>query len=683
MGIDQKENKVVRKNGVFRSKIGRRLLGIILIIVLLPLMLLGYFSYSKSFDILKNSFETTTVQNVEAVSGGVEEFFSGLEHNVDALASSQILKELAKEHEQGTKVESLGTDILDNTQKTNQDIRYTYVGTANKRFYIYPVVEDLPEGYDPTIRDWYINAVNHKGEVVWTEPYPVANDSKELVTTVSKAIIDNNGKVTGVVAVDISLNYLTQKLSTTTIGDNGYLSIIDKTGSIVTNKKTEEIGKDISSEDFWKTINSKPEGFSPFNYEGEEKYMAFMTDRVTGWKILGIIEKSDLLDDTDSIKIYIMVILGIAALFGILASYFIARWIGKPISKLRDSFEIASTGDLTVETSIESKDEFGDLGNNFNTMMKNIRNLIRTVIDNSEEVDNASQVLSATVEEITAQTQTINSSTQEIAAGMEEASATTEEVSASGTEVVRATNQLANKTIEGNKAVKEINNRANEIKKKAIESTELAKSIYADRQSGIKKSIEAGKVVLEIEKMADIIADIADQTSLLALNASIEAARAGEHGRGFAVVAEEIRKLAEESTNTISEIQNVVKKVMNSFSDLSEQANGVLSFIDEKVTEDYKVLEEAGVQYQNDAQFMGHLFGELAASTDQISVSIDQINQAIEQVASATEQSAANSSEISGNTTEVARAVEEMATVAQNQADLAQKLNALVNKFKV
>lgn len=676
-----------RNTGMLRSVVGRKLLVILLVITLIPILLLGYFSYQESYKIIENNFEVTTEQHLDSIGDGIDEFYEGVEHEVEGLADSIAMKEFVHTLNEGNlsneELENgnIGENLLKSTQGTDNDLKYIFVGTSNKKFYVHPD-SSVSEGFDPTQRDWYQNAVNNKGKVVWTEPYEAANENKDQVITVSKAIVEN-GKVIGVIAADIDLEALTKKLEAIPLGKKGFIAILDNKGEVVIHKDTSLIGQNLSHEEFWKKANEKTDGFSTYNYNGLDGYMGYITDTKTGWKLFGILDKQELLNETSPIKQYILIILGIASLFSLIVAFFITRWINSPIDQLKEAFEIASTGDLTVETSITSKDEFGILGNNYNLMMRNIRKLIKEVMENSATVENASQQLSATVEEITAQTETINTSTQEIAAGMEEASATTEEVSASGTEVAKSTNDLAQKALDGSNAVHEINQRATKIKKNAVDSTELAKSIYSDKQVRIRKSIEDGKVVLQIEKMADIIADIADQTNLLALNASIEAARAGEHGKGFAVVADEIRKLAEESTNTISEIQGIVRKVMENFLGLSDQAHEVLTFIDEKVIPDYRMLEETGIQYQKDADYMGQLFEDLAANTEEISVSIDQINQAIEQVASASEESAANSTEISGNTAEVAKAVEDMANVALNQADLAQKLSALVNKFKV
>ena len=119
----------------------------------------------------------------------------------------------------------------------------------------------------------------------------------------------------------------------------------------------------------------------------------------------------------------------------------------------------------------------------------------------------------------------------------------------------------------------------------------------------VDKAIEAGKIVEDVKVMAETIKGIATQTNLLALNAAIEASRAGEQGKGFAVVADEVRKLAEQSTTSISNIENIVMEIEKVFSNLAGNAKDTLSFIDNKVKLDYQLLLETSIQYGKDGEF--------------------------------------------------------------------------------
>ena len=316
-------------------------------------------------------------------------------------------------------------------------------------------------------------------------------------------------------------------------------------------------------------------------------------------------------------------------------------------------------------------------------LKKNVRSLITDIIDNSSVIDESSKEISKVTEGIANGLKFIDNSAHEISSIAQESSAATEEITASIEEVNSSIGELAQKSNDGNNNANKFKNRATKVHENAENAIKTIKDMYNTKQVNIIKSIEEGKVVEEIKIMADAIAAISSQTNLLALNAAIEAARAGEEGKGFAVVAEEVKKLAEQSSQTVSTIHETISRVENAFSNLSENSNEILKFMNDTVVPEFNTFVSVGTQYSSDADFVSNMSQELASMSEDIDTTINQVSESIQNVANVSNKSSEGSIEILNNINSVTDAMIEVSNSAISQKEVANKLLQLVEKFKI
>ena len=225
--------------------------------------------------------------------------------------------------------------------------------------------------------------------------------------------------------------------------------------------------------------------------------------------------------------------------------------------------------------------------------------------------------------------------------------------------------------------------RAAQMKLKVSSSLEKANTTYSEKQEKILKAIEAGKIVEEIKIMSDAIKEISSQTNLLALNASIETARAGEQGKGFAVVAEEVKILAEQSTDAISNVESLVIQVREVFDNLSVSSQDILEYIDNNVKADYELLLETGDQYQNDAKLINNISTEVTSSAKMMNASIEEISKVIDNVVDISGKTSDSTGEINASLSEITSIMNEVNNAMENQVSLSNGLEKSVEKFKL
>ncbi|NRT74410.1 methyl-accepting chemotaxis protein [Clostridium beijerinckii] len=383
------------------------------------------------------------------------------------------------------------------------------------------------------------------------------------------------------------------------------------------------------------------------------------------------------------VEIQILTFIIAGLMLTIVLGYAMTRNMIVPLKKIKNYANNLAQYNFSEEIILKGKDEFAQTGDALNIALKNVRELIRTILDNSTELSAASEELAASVHEISSKLSFINESTDEIAVGAEQTSSSTEKFVLSIQKINENINNLAGIVNQELKKSVDIKTKSSSMMEKSEDSIQLSRKIYEEKNKKIKDAIERGKVVKEIEVLSESIVSIASETNLLALNARIEAARAGEMGKGFSVVADEVGKLAEESITTVSGIHGIIEEIKNVFEYLSENSKGILKYIEQNVNDDYEFMIESSKSYENDAKFINEMSEEIAIMVKAINSNIDNVDSTMREFSSNIEKSKNNSNEILDSINEVTKEVEQISFNTQNQSELTLKLNEVINRFTI
>jgi methyl-accepting chemotaxis protein len=360
-----------------------------------------------------------------------------------------------------------------------------------------------------------------------------------------------------------------------------------------------------------------------------------------------------------------------------------ANSISNPVRMVTDRMNRIASGDLSGEPlESRSKDEVGQLVNAINEMSGNTRQLVNDINIVSGSVTGQSEELTQSATEVKAATNQIATTMYELAEGaemqanhagdlaqsMEEFSHKVEEANEKGEQIHQSSEEVLTMTAEGSRLMQSSNEQMEKIDQIVQESVQKIHGLDEQAQ--------------EISKLVEVIKDIADQTNLLALNAAIEAARAGEHGKGFAVVAEEVKKLAEQVSVSVTDITGIVGSIQQESSSVAQSLHVGYEEVT-KGTEQIQITNKTFGQIDHAVTEMAQHIQSVSENLADITAGSQEMGSAVEEIAAITEEAAAGVEQTSASSQQTSSSMEEVAGSAEQLAKLAEELNGLVQQFKL
>lgn len=413
-----------------------------------------------------------------------------------------------------------------------------------------------------------------------------------------------------------------------------------KTGTLVINEIIKQLNADIKN-------NKSYQHSAIISYvdeNGISKYAAYAVSDTTKWVTVVAGYEKEAMQNINMIQTSSIAVLVILVVVIMVIGYVLSLKITKPITTMTDTIKDIAALNFTKSDKLSTlqhrSDETGEMARQIFNMEENLQQIVTSIKKMSVQMSQNAVNLVKVTETINQASEDNSATSEELAASMEETSATATTVDSNIGSILSNTEVIDKESQNGVAMANEINSRAMNMNRNAVDSSNKTMDIYNDVKVKTKQAIEQSKAVGKVNELAAAIQEIADQTSLLSLNASIEAARAGEAGKGFAVVAGEIGQLASQSTSTVTSIMKIVHEVNAAVQNMEICMSETLEFLETEVIADYKNFIDVSEQYKLDAENVDvsmnkiyEMANALKKSSEEIVLSVSGITETIGQAA--------------------------------------------------
>lgn len=713
------------KHRIRNKKISNKIISAIVICCTVVALIVGGTSILKSSQLIQKEAEDKLLLLVENQGNKFNITISEIESSVNGLATAGTTIfdiEAAKTDPNyimsyQTTLESMVSDYVKiakggmgayvyiNPELTGGLYGAWFSDTANNKIFEkleLGSIDDFVPGSEDM--EWYYNPID-AGKALWLEPYTDSDLNVEMISYVVPMYKDNT--LVGVAGMDINFELFKNDINSTRVYDTGYIALMDKDFNILVRPsfEQEEQGADTAiqaSEDNGEKSNLATEengarkhlteeiskghsGIVPYEYNGIKKIFGYT--HLSNEDILMVdVPLDQLLKEMNSlVLLLVMLIIG-----GIVGSSLIALVVGKviskPIVKLTELIHKTADLDLAEDKSFDylskQKDETGVMAKSVSEM----RALMRDIVGN---IMNQASATSEYAKELAVSAGLSSDSINEVSRAAEDLSLGATKQAESTLEGAEKLNDLASEiesSVRSSNAVKDYVNETNRVSKNALDAMQKLQVRFEDNN---RITSEIGKDVNtlanksnDISEIINVIKGIAEQTNLLALNAAIEAARAGEHGKGFAVVADEVRKLAEQTSKSATQVEAIIKEIqrdINGAKTKMDIASVIVSESNNALTtteSSFEVIEKA---ISNTFVQIEHLIG----SIQKIDQNKNAVVTSISETSYICQESAASTEEVSASLENQASVIENISETAEKLKSIAQGLHDVIQKFKI
>jgi methyl-accepting chemotaxis protein len=577
------------------------------LVVVLAFTLFSFYNDYLQRNAIEAQLNSYMAETGQSAAGNVQSWLTGRILLVEGVAES-----LAASGDDEVAARAMNQKTLLNTFLS------VYLGRAAGAFVMQPP-GDMPADYDPRTRPWY-QATIGAGKTILTEPYTDAV-SKSLLMTIAVPVKNATGQVLGVAGGDLDLDALVKTINALDFHGGGYAFLVDGNGQILVHpeaalvnktlkdaypQNTPRLGSSISES----AHNARAEVLTFAHVDGLPSvnwYIGLAMDKEKAYASLRDFR-------TSAVVATLVAVVVIILLLGMLITVLM-----RPLNVMGRAMQdiAAGEGDLTRRLTIESQDEFGQLGNAFNRFVQRIHDSMREVSSSTVQLNEvATRVVGASNASMVNSDQQANR-TNSVAAAINQLGAAAQEIAQNAALASGHSSDATNLAAHGQAVVRQ-----------SIEAMNRLGGKISGACAGIEQlNVKTGN----IGQILEVITGISQQTNLLALNAAIEAARAGEAGRGFAVVADEVRNLAHRTQESAQQVQGMIEELQVGAKDAVSIMNESQEESDQSVT----IANQAGERLNSVTERIAEIDGmnqSVATATEEQTAVVEAINMDISEI---------------------------------------------------
>jgi methyl-accepting chemotaxis protein len=670
------------------------------VIVIVPVtFIILAISFEMSRSVTENYLDRIEGE-ISQIGKMIETMFEGVSASIESVGAFPSLKsgdegintylnaetETLNDEVKRSPVEKNIHGHLDLVRISSPDYEAVIYASKNGAYIVASPGAKIPPKLDTKVRPYYRLAMENEEKTVVSKAY--MGFAGNYVIVAAKAFKWADGAYSYVCGVSISLKRLTEKINSIKLGQTGYVVLTESDGTILSHpKKKELISRNVTELGIPEITEAvkRGTGVMRFTFEGSRKIGKVLTISSTQWRIIGLINESEVLSGLRTVQIIIVIVGLVFSLLAVAAGYFIARKISDPIVNVITVLKETAQGDFTLAINRkyeDHNDEIGMLSRSFNSFVGQMRSTI-------SELQNAFDQLSLSAEQIAKAISAFSENIQAESANSEEITASIEEISA-GMENVAG--NAKNQNVSMNELSSQISLLAENINTMGgfisftdgltasmSDEAKQGESSFHSMRTSMNKIIESSK---DMTNILEIINGISEQINLLSLNAAIEAARAGDAGKGFAVVADEISKLADQTAVSLKDIGNLIsinnQEIVNGQNGVDSSLSLILKIIEEvgrirdiseKMQKTMTLQMDSKNRVEKEMNTVKNLSDEIANATGENKIGITEISKSISDISQLGQNNAAGA--------------EQMSSSAEELAGMADQLKKRIGYFKV